>query len=226
VFVSYGGAVTKISDQLDGIYATGPIFALQGNFTSAIADLYSVLRVYMLLLPIVDPVTGALENKLLMWDEKKWTTASQDKSLTFVTSQEINSVITAWGTDGTQIFPLFKQPNANLTKTFQTKLWSMPAYFFQKQMLRMLGIIKDFSGFGGTLSITSDSESNSSSPISVPVTGLSPSNPFGVGSRYQVFGPVPIGNQGRMLGLTVSTQAEDMCVMSITMVDQIFESNV
>jgi hypothetical protein len=218
--------VTKISDQLDGIYATGPIFALQGNFTSAISDLYSVLRVYTLLLPIIDPVTGSLANKLLIWDEKKWTTASQDKNLTFITSQEINSVITAWGTDGTQIFPLFKQPSAGLTKTLQTKLWSIPSYFFQKQMLRMLGIIKDFSGLGGTLSITSDSESNSSAPVTVPVTALSPSNPFGLGSKYQVFGPVPIGNQGRMLGLTVSTQAEDMCVMSMTMVDQIFESNV
>ena len=51
-------------------------------------------------LPIIDPISGVQTNKLFMWNGKIWWAASQDVPLTFIQHQEINSVLNAWGTNG------------------------------------------------------------------------------------------------------------------------------
>ena len=117
VYVSYGGAVTKVSNNLDGIYTTvaptgnPPSFAPSSLTypSAAIANVFGI-TVYILLLPIIDQVTGVQINKLLMWDGKAWWTANQEISLVHIGSQEINSQLTAWGTDGTSLYPLFQLP--------------------------------------------------------------------------------------------------------------------
>jgi len=84
-------------------------------------------RVWMALVPIIDPVKGLQVNKLLMVRDKKvWWTSEQDVGLTFIQGQEINSIFTAYGTDGTHIYPLFNQPSAGFVKTAQSRLWDEP----------------------------------------------------------------------------------------------------
>jgi hypothetical protein len=221
VYVSYGGSVTKISDQLDGIYNTVlPPFAAPNNtdnYSSSVADLFGSVRVYVLLLPIIDQVTGVRTNKLLLWNGKVWFTAIQSLNLTYISGQKFNSALTAWGTDGTSIYPLFTNPSTAVTKTVQSKLWATPGYYFTKQMLRLLGIIQNSTGSTITLRVTCDNETNSSPAVTVSVPGT---------SLFDVFGPIPLGNSGRLLGISVQTEASDAAILSMTMINQIFETNV
>jgi hypothetical protein len=144
VYVSYGGAVTKVSEPLDGIYESSS--RLSGwHASSAVANIFNK-QVYMILLPIVDLYTGNDVNKLCMWDGKRWWTSEQDQGpLTFINSQEINSQLTAYGTDGTHIWPLFQSPSTGFTKTVQSKLWSNPGYTFTKTSVRIAGIFQAYS---------------------------------------------------------------------------------
>jgi hypothetical protein len=57
---------------------------------------------------------------------ERWFSSLQDVALTFVGGQEINSVYTAWGTDGTHLYPLFNTASVGFTKLAQTKLWEEP----------------------------------------------------------------------------------------------------
>ena len=85
--VSYGASVSKISDMLDGIYNTVANFG--GIIPSAAKAIIFAKRVWMLLLPIIDPITGQQVNKLLMWDSKRWWASNQDASLVYIQNQEI-----------------------------------------------------------------------------------------------------------------------------------------
>ncbi len=148
VFTLVGGSAEKVSDDLDGIFAAATATLMQdatiAQPSSAIITLNDI-KVYMLLVPVQGPLDTTYRNALVMWDGKKWWVGSQVSSLTFIGSQEINSVLDAWGTDGTHIFPLFTSASASLTKTWQTK-----------QAMRLYTMGVDNSGTGYTFSGTLD----------------------------------------------------------------------
>lgn len=238
VFVSYGGAVTKASLPLDGFYTSGPIYGSTANFSSAVAHIFGI-PVYMLLLPVIDQFTGQAVNKLLMWDGKRWFTSQQDRPLTYIATQEINSVLTAWGTDGTNIFPLFAKPSTAFRKVVQSKLFSTPGYYTTKTALRLTGVVNSYA-VDLPLTITIDSEKGqgtgnalvSVTPIGAGLlwfnnTGGSigwannTGNPIlWGGAGLDVFGPHPIAQQGRMTGLTVDTMASDLALLSLNVAHQ------
>jgi hypothetical protein len=122
--VSYGAAVTKISEALDGFYASVPNFAGQ-QLSAAKAIIFSK-RIWMILVPVIDLFSGQQRNKLLMWDGQRWWTSEQEVPLTYIQHQEINSVITAWGTDGSTLRRLFQSPSASFTKRVMSKFWATP----------------------------------------------------------------------------------------------------
>ena len=86
----------------------------------------------MLLLPVFDQFMGTVVNKLLMYDGKRLFTSQQDRNMTYIATQEINSVLRAWGTDGTNFFELFQMPSTAFTKVIQSKLWATPGYYVTK----------------------------------------------------------------------------------------------
>lgn len=237
VYVSYGGAVTKISGPLDGIYNSVPNF---GGFagSAAIAEIFGI-EVYILLLRIVDQVTGQPANKLLMWDGKRWWTASQEPTFQMLASQEIDSVLTAWGSDGRIIYPLFQQPSAALTKTVASKLWSTPGVYYKKTVTRLCGIA-NFYNADGQLNVSIDNEFGSSPTVATAaaasVTWTTSSGQVaqwttsgGTPVRWlraglSVFGPQAVGQWGQLTGMTLSTAASDMALVSATMLDQEFAS--
>ena len=233
IFVSYGGAVQKASDALDGFYGSGPIFDSTANFSSAVANIFGV-PVYMLLLPVVDFRTRLTVNKLLMWDGKKWFTSQQDRALTFIATQEIDSVLTAWGTDGTDVFRLFQRPTTGFTKSVISKLFSAPAYWTTKAANRLNGVaITD--GSTSPLTITIDNEfgpgvGNADQSVTLQAGTLSWGGlTWGTitwgGPGLAVFGPYPIAQQGRMLGVSVTTDMADLTLMSINVPSQVFGAN-
>ena len=132
VHAAYGGAVTKVSAALDGIYNSNPPF----NPSAGVAIVFGI-HVYVMLMQITDQITGQPVNKLILWDGKRWWTTNQEVNFTWITTEEYNSDLTVWGTDGSGIYPLFQQPSSRFTKTVQSKLWEDPSYFFVKMANRV-----------------------------------------------------------------------------------------
>ena len=230
--ISYGGAVTKISEMLDGVYNTVPNF---GNITpSAAKAIIFGKKVWILLLPIVDPITGQQVNKLFCWNGKQWWASQQDVSLTYIQFQEINSVLTAWGTDGKSVYQLFAQPSVNFTKTAQTKLWDKPGgYQFTKFVSRLWGIVQYYSPLSPTINVALDNELGSNvNPVSV-ATGILEwldaagaqmtwTNALGQtivwsaeGAIYSVLAPDAVAQAGVLTGFTITTNSADLAIVTM-----------
>lgn len=248
VYASYGGAVKKVSEPLDGFYSKANIYGPTNNFSSAVAQIFGI-PVYMLLLPIVSPFSGQHENKLLMWDGTRWFTSGQDRQLTFIATAEYNSILTAYGTDGTFIFPLFTDPSTAFIKVFQSKLYSSPGYFTTKIARSLSGIFNTYIYDGNGILVSIDSEAGLgvvNAIQTVPPGSIgqwfnnSGNDGFWVNSHnapgiwrgstpingVTVFGPYPMAQQGRLIGLTVSSQASDLAVVSVMASEPVWTPNV
>lgn len=232
VQVSFGGRTAKVSPELDGIYNTVPNFS--AFIPSAAKAILFGRRIWALLLPIIDQVTAQQVNKLLIWDEKHWCTASQSANLTFVQGQEINSVLTAWGTDGTSMYRLFQTPSTNLTRTLQSKFWAPGLIYAEmKAENRFWGIIRFYSGNSSTVTVSIDSEKGASNKVititSTVVTWFPDVGPPTVWTNnigavvtwvtsangLVVIGPNSCAQNGALVGITVSTNASDIAIISM-----------
>lgn len=216
IHVSYGGAVQKLSPPLDGIFFTGPIYARDADFSSAVAQIFGI-QVYCLLLPFVDPITNALTTELIMWDTRKFWTAVQEVPLTYIATQEIQSTMTAWGTDGTNLFRLFQQPSTGIIKTVQSKLWVAPGYNFTKTGMRLWGILQNFA-YDAPLNVSIDTENGAAVSTTITVDDLN--------TGIDVFGPYPLGQQGKLMGFTASTNASAGELLSLMLGEQDFMLNI
>lgn len=212
IHVSYGGAVTKVSEALDGIYGTSP---RRNSFTpsSGKAIIFGK-KVWMILLPVIDPISGQDVNKLFMWNGKNWWSSSQSVALTFIASVEVNSNLTTYGTDGNAIYPLFQTPSAQFTKTIQSKLWNAPGgYEYTKSASRLWGMAYYRRLAGGALNVSIDCERDTDS-TSVVIAAPSTTGDY-------ILPPTAIAQQGALTGLTLSTNAADMQLVSLKISDQI-----
>lgn len=239
VHVAYGGAVTKVSPMLDGIWGSVPSFSNNGLTTpsSAVAVIFGI-HVYMLLLPIIDQVTGQPVNKLLMWDGKRWWTSNQEINLTWIATQELNSEMTAWGTNGSAIYPLFQNPSTGIVKTAQSKLFDKPSYFFVKMANRVFALLDFVQPSTEPFKIALDNGVNNTTSsfvqASPTVTWLNSSsavvrwtNASSNTVPWATSGLVVTGyaasQSGALLGFTLQTQAPDMRVISVTAVVQNYQ---
>lgn len=248
VFAMYGGAVQKVSTPIDNLYTSVPITdtvpSFNGLIPSAAVAVVFGIHVYMLLLPIIDPTTQQQRNALLMWDGQKWWTAGPSVNLTFINSQEINSLLTAYGTDGRSIYPLFKNPSSAITKTVQSKLWDSPSYLMVKLARWVTGMFQVSSTSSGSLanglpaniSVSVDTEFgtgatvNETSLFSViwlnnlggAVTWYATGNVkvTWLAGGFVVFGPDIVNTSGRIMGMTAATTAPDITLISLTTVAQ------
>jgi len=232
--VSYGAAVTKISEALDGVWNTVPNFA--GLVPSAAKSIVFGKRCWSVLLPIIDPISGQQVNKLLMWNGKVWWASEQDVSLIYIANQEIDSVLTTWGTDGSSIYPLFDTPSTAFLKTAQSRLWDTPVgYEMVKTVNRVWAMGYVFDVDDETVDISLDNEissdnfesfefnppaivwfnddemeilweNNASETIEWFSSGL---------NGVAVTEPAAIAQKGVLLGITVKTMKSDMALISV-----------
>ena len=228
---SYGASVNKISEELDGVYNTVPNFG--GLIPSTAKAIIFGKKVWMLLLPIIDPISGEQVNKLFMWNGKKWWSSPQDVELIYIQSQEIDSVLTAWGTDGSRIYPLFDTPSTAFAKTIQSKLWDDPLGLREtKAVNRLWGAVQYFDFEEPDLSISIDNQSTSAeNELQVGPTVIQwmnnadadanwtnnvgdDANWRGQGVGIVVLDPIGVGQQGQYIGLTIETSCNDMALIS------------
>lgn len=227
--ISYGAAVTKISEALDGVYNTVPNF---GNFTpSAAKAIIFGKKVWILLLPIIDPVTGQQVNKMFMWDGKKWWASQQGVGIIYIQHQEINSVLTAYGTDGNSIYPLFTTPSANFSKTAQSKFWTKSQLELEQTTTRLWGAAQYYSNVSPDLTVQVDNETGASSSTAslspAQVTWHTQSGAVmnwttqtgapmvWLAAGIAIIPPTAVTQNGVMLGLTATTSCADMALIML-----------
>lgn len=213
VYGIYGGAVTKISQKIDNIFQNA-IFPPNNSAltpSSATANIFNN-KVFLMLMTIQDPFTLTYRNALIGWNEKDWFIASQSISLKFIGTQEVNSNMVAWGTDGASLYPLFQTPSVSTQKIISTKLYGQGAFIIQKQIQGLYLQTQDHSGSGVTFSnITVDAEHGSYSIPNIPFTMTGGAPYYPIDSRQS--GDVPAVN----LGLTLTSNSPDYTINYIGM---------
>lgn len=212
VYVCAGSTLTKISDALDGSGLPNGLWNSVADFddaqlSSAKATIFS-RKVWIILVPVIDPISGDQVNKLFIWDSKVWWASQQSVPLLYIAASEYNSVLTAYGTDGTKLYPLFQQPGTGFTKTVQSKLFDAPGYAFIKAPNRLWGMSYVFNSGSPTFDVAIDTEAG---PMETPYT-FTPSD-----TGYYIWPPTAIGQQGVLNGFTISTNAADMALISVSM---------
>lgn len=215
-----GGAVTKVSEMLDGVYnSVANLGGLQ--ISSAQATMFGN-RVWMVLLRLVDPLTLATVNKIAMWDgAEKWWFSGQEITLSYIKHQEINSVITAYGTNGTVVHPLFQQASGSLAKAVQTRLYDAPGgIVFNKSGVRAWAAAEYYSSVSTNMTLSIDNENAAGDVASYTITG--PGTSVGNGSIF-IAQPQAVGQQGRFQGLTIRTSAADMAIITAMLQEAIIE---
>jgi hypothetical protein len=229
--ISYGAAVTKISEALDGVYNTVPI-ANFGTLTpsAAKANIFGK-KVWMFLLPIIDPITQVQTNKLFMWNGKIWWAATQDVPLTYIASQEINSELLAWGTNGSSVYPLFTTPSTAVNKVVQSRLWAVGGIFTQKDSGRLWVLAQYYTVGNPNLVVSIDNEFGvSTQTVTLSPRGVIWHTVSGATAHWTALGgaPVtwfiaginvydaqPVGQTGILLGETLQTYCDDMALISV-----------
>jgi hypothetical protein len=245
VHVSYGAAVTKISEALDGFYSSVPNFGAQ-QLSAAKATVYNK-KLWLVLAPVIDLFTGQQRNKLLCWNGQLWFATEQDAALTYIQSQEINSVLTAWGTDGVTLRQLFNTPSVNFTKRVMSKLWLPPiGAQMRKAANRFWGVAQYYNLNSRNVNLYVQSENANSVGGNANQTLVPPENSAmnwttqggrvmnwttagGLVMNWQtsqpgiiVFDPVTVGQQGILLGFTLETNAADMAWISTMLADALW----
>ena len=210
VYGLYGGSVTKISQQLDPLFSFASFPPSSGALTptSAVANIYGG-KYFCMLLTLLDPITFTYQNKMILWDEENWFIASQTPNLTFILTQEVNSNITAWGSDGKSLYPLFQTPNSSLTKSISTKLFGANNPLVAKEAYTVMLQSVNSGSFGEpvTFDINIDTDGGQY-PIGTYTFSLSSGYEFG----YPFFVTGLTNAVGIYLGVSLSTTDEDVTI--------------
>lgn len=232
VYAIYGGAAEKVSDALDGLFASAT-FNVGGSGvipTASVATIFGI-RVYMLLFTTTDRFSGDKRNILAMWDGQKWFIGTQLAVLTNISAQEINSILTAWGTDGTHLYPLFQTPSMSLSKAFQTKLVPGSGDHIYKQVNRAYVVAENNTDTAAVLTISLDTEAGVGTQYIIPISQLAiwidassqPVTWINNSSQIVTWGAAGLqvsGFQtsayGRMLGFTVTASAADLTMIRLS----------
>ena len=233
--ISYGAAVSKISEPLDGVYNTVPNFA---NFEpSAAKAIIFGKKVWILLLPIIDPISNQQVNKLLMWNGKIWWASEQSVAINYIQHQEINSVLTAYGSDGSSIYPLFDTPSSNFSKRAQSKLWTRSLLTLLQTSTRLWGAAQYYSVDSPDLTVTIDNETTGAeTTISLAPTQMTWTT-GGVAMSWTTGGipmiwratgiaviqPTAVTQNGVMLGMTAQTACADMALIMLGIDDKLIQ---
>jgi hypothetical protein len=231
VYALYGGAAEKVSPQLDGLF-------LSANFskptpTASIAVIYEV-KCYLLNFSTINPLTKASQTLMAAWDGQKWFTITQLKTPFLIQTQEIDSGITSWGTNGVNLFQMLQTPSTQLTKVFQTKLRKAPNYTTTKRALRFYFVGQNNgSDPNPAFTLQADTDAVTGQPVALQFlqtiltfTNASGNNLSftGAGGATVQFFPTPpvsingtqLSTYGRMIGYTLTTTGSDVDIISFT----------
>lgn len=209
VYALYGGAAEKVSDALDGLFEVANFTTITP--TASVATIFGI-RCYCLLFTTTDKYSASTRNLLACWDGRKWFIATQTVALKQVATQEINSIISTWATDGTSLFKAFQTASASLTKVWQTKLRAGDSYIAWKELFNYYLMAQSNHADGATFTVRMDNINSrdgytGGTAVAVPQTyGLTPTV---VGFRSD-----ELAVYGQLLGVTGTTTSKDATIIS------------
>lgn len=165
VYAIYGSSANKISDMLDGIWDSTKADFAAVEPSAAVATLYGI-RVFMVTLRTIDPTTRETRTLLCLYDGKKWTIGSQDPAPVLVAPQILDSELTAYGSDGTDVRSLFTVPSSTLEKRLVSKLWGGEyGFVMQKQVLRFYTQVEALNDAAANLQAVIDTDNGRQWPV-------------------------------------------------------------
>jgi hypothetical protein len=227
IFGLYGGAATKISGNLDGIFVNAVFPPTVGAITpcAAIATIFDIKH-YLLLMTVMDPDTQALRNVMVTWNEKDWVVTSQTVSLEFIATLKQGSLYAAYGTDGNSIYPMFNMPSSSLSKRIETKFYGGDKVFIEKagQAIWLQGQDNSVGevGISGSLEAVISGIGGAfinEQSVTVPAGVSSPFlNPVAFTSPYpywNVWATSIQGNAFFTLGIRFTTQSPDFTLSNL-----------
>jgi hypothetical protein len=216
VFKCTGSEAVKVSDALDGVFAAARATLLSD--TPILAPTAALMQinqktVYMLVLPVQGPLDMSPRTALVMCDKEvisgrpaRWWIGSQITTFIQVATQEVNSVMQAWGNGTTTLNKLFTTPSGSLTKTWQTKLWGGEAGpYITKQGMRLYTMAIDNSSGGYTFTGTYDFMLENAALVTQAFT-ITQKNLTGTGSTAA-------NVRGNYLGMTLHTTKDDFTLI-------------
>lgn len=211
VHIIKGSTADKISEMLDGVWNTAPGYFTSGAQLSSSQAFVFGKKVWLVLTQIIDPVSGVTQNKLFIWHNKQWFATLQDVPLIFTKHQEFNSIITAFGTDGAHVYPLFAKPSTAFLKVAQSRYWDAPGgYLFTKDVSRLWAVADYFSTLSPNLIFKIDAVDQTAGASSQTYTITGPNQ-----TGYFIAPPQAIGQSGQLTGLTIQTNAADVAIASV-----------
>lgn len=228
----YGGAVQRISKKLDDIFVNafprvnGVVTPLPNGVTpsGAVMNIYTI-PVYLLNLTLKDPVTKQQRTVMIGWNEREFFIGVQKSAMIFIGTQEVNSVMTAWGTDSTALYPLFAAPSSTLPKRLVSKLWGADQPFTIKTPLvpYIRGTDKSAEQAGIPLTLTMES-TGEAKQVGAPgevtpsyaVPNIVQPNFLAPDGEYPVWAGEATAVAGTALGITVTSAAPDFELNDLT----------
>lgn len=224
VYGLYGSTLQKASTPIDPFFANIPSAISSMTVSSAQTILFGI-QTYILLFPIVDQYTNNTRNALVLWNGKQWFTASQETTYTFIATQEINSQLFAYGTDGISIFQMFTGgigSGASLTKVLRSKLYPEPTYTMNKRATRI--VLTAQSQTAGAIPMTITLDNYTWLASGTQNTSISYSTASYTDPRWTIQGQkflnLNVAQVGYMLGFTIATNDTTIVFQSITMIQQ------
>jgi len=219
VFAIVGGAVQKISvpldrmlDELNGIGLPFDVTVHGYPPSMAVTQIFST-DVFMFLVPVFNFFTKNTEILFCMWTGKRWFTASQSANIYFVNTFQANSTISAYGTDGTSLFPLFRRPST-LLKVLQSKLWLHPTIVTEKKAWGIYAIFECYDNT--TLEFTVDTETGVFNVTQGTFTHVgSVGDPVIAWDRSAASAPA-----GKMIGFTMTSHSPNFALLQAILVAQ------
>lgn len=234
VYALFGGAAEKISGPLDGLFAKASFNTNQdGKTPSSFAATVFGIRLYGFLFTTAVPGSGnELRDVIACYDGQRWFLYTPTLEYEILAGQSINSVLTGWMATEDAIYRAFDAPSSELTKVAATKLVAPGSYILTSSATNVYYIAQDELGTGGLMSVSIDTEAGSNpaqdrdlSVASSWVNNLGEvvewTNDLSAVVEWSTAGLKVIyyadTNYGQLLGATISTDMEDVTLISLTL---------
>ena len=231
IYALVGSTTTKISDPLDGIFPdvnfAGPVYGCQTLLNNILCAAFN----FEYNGPLGPGNSQTYPGRYLqaIFFDKKWFFTSTTDTMSYLVSSPINGKITTYGCDGTNLYQLYSDSQSNVASYVETALLPMGDPIRTKQALKFG--IEATANLASSVTITVDSEQNSSPSYAVAGSGISWVNNSGAtvtwvnssnvivawnqtGSSYWLY-KSDAAQWGKYIGLTIQTNQPQFIVNTI-----------
>lgn len=157
----YGATVSKISNEMDGIFGNPAVGAPLIDFSlqpQAFVATINGQRCYVLMVRYLDPVVGA-RTLFLTRQTTRWFTISQGNAIISCTTVVLNGQVQPYASSGNDLTNILSAPAVPVNVTLKTALDAQNKEMLSKRHLRIA--LTNLITVPGTINFTGDTENGS-----------------------------------------------------------------